>query len=42
MNNDASAFEIKFNDSSVGPDGMFLPPGQMLCNIPLLQPTDAT
>jgi hypothetical protein len=24
INNDASAFEIKFNDSSVGPDGMFL------------------
>lgn len=26
INNDASAFEIKFNDSSVGPDGMFLFP----------------
>jgi hypothetical protein len=25
INNDASAFEIKFNESSVGPDGMFLP-----------------
>jgi hypothetical protein len=27
INNDASAFVIKFNDSSVGPDGMFLPLG---------------
>lgn len=25
INNDASAFEIKFNESSVGPDGVFLP-----------------
>ena len=25
INNDASAFEIKFNESSVGPDGMFFP-----------------